>query len=116
MIIPNSILNIAALTKLTLVSEDVAALEFMTKVPGNPSTISQGILDRVTRTTADMTLEGQPLLVRFTNFSPYGIAGQVFVFAREGVLFSTIKDMATRAIAGSSIECLVEDGGSSDNL
>ena len=48
--------------------------------------------------------------------SPYGMTGQVLVFAREGVLPSTIKDMAARAIAGSGTEYLVEDGGSSGNL
>ena len=63
-----------------------------------------------------MALEGQPPLVKFTGFSPYGMTGQVLVFAREGVLPSTIKDMAARAIAGSGTEYLVEDGGSSDNL
>ena len=57
-----------------------------------------------------------PPLVKFTGFSPYGMTGQVLVFAREGVLPSTIKDMAARAIAGSGTEYLVEDGGSSGNL
>ena len=83
MVIPNSVLNTAALTKLTPVSEGMATLEFTAK---------------------------------FTGFSPYGMTGQVLVFAREGVLPSTIKDMAARAIAGSGTEYLVEDGGSSGNL
>mgnify|MGYP000697746699 CR=1 FL=1 len=59
---------------------------------------------------------GSAPLVKFTGFSPYGMTGQVLVFAREGVLPSTIKDMAARAIAGSGTEYLVEDGGSSGNL
>gem|GEM_PF-4809919 len=58
----------------------------------------------------------RPPLVKFTGFSPYGMTGQVLVFAREGVLPSTVRDMAARAIAGSGTEYLVEDGGSSDNL
>ena len=60
--------------------------------------------------------EGQPPLDKFTGFSPYGMTGQVLVFAREGVLPSTVRDMAARAIAGSGTKYLVEDGGSSDNL
>ena len=98
MVIPNSVLNTAALTKLTPVSEGMATLEFTAKASG------------------DVALEGQPPLVKFTGFSPYGMTGQVLVFAREGVLPSTIKDMAARAIAGSGTEYLVEDGGSSGNL
>ena len=105
MVIPNSVLNTAALTKLTPV-----------KASGDPSAISQDILDRVTKATADVALEGQPPLVKFTGFSPYGMTGQVLVFAREGVLPSTVRDMAARAIAGSGTKYLVEDGGSSDNL
>ena len=116
MVIPNSVLNTAALTKLTPVSEGMATLEFTAKASGDPSAISQDILDRVTKATADVALEGQPPLVKFTGFSPYGMTGQVLVFAREDVLPSTIKDMAARAIAGSGTEYLVEDGGSSGNL
>lgn len=116
MVIPNSVLNTASLTKLTPVSEGMATLEFTAKASGDPSAISQDILDRVTKATADVALEGQPPLVKFTGFSPYGMTGQVLVFAREGVLPSTIKDMAARAIAGSGTEYLVEDGGSSGNL
>ena len=112
MVIPNSVLNTAALTKLTPASEGMATLEFTAKASGDPSAISQDILDRVTKATADVALEGQPPLVKFTGFSPYGMTGQVLVFAREGVLPSTIKDMAARAIAGSGTEYLVEDGGS----
>ena len=114
MVIPNSVLNTAALTKLTPVSESMATLEFTAKASSDPAKVSQDILERVTRATADMALAGQPPLVKFTGFSPYGMTGQVLVFAREGVLASTIADMATRAIAGA--DYLVEDGGSADNL
>ena len=42
------------------------------------------------------------------------MTGQVLVFAREGVLLSTVTDTAARAIAGA--DYLVEDGGSADNI
>jgi hypothetical protein len=42
------------------------------------------------------------------------MTGQVLVFAREGVLLSTVTDAAARAIAGA--DYLVEDGGSADNI
>lgn len=41
MVIPNSVLNTAALTKLTPVSEGMATLEFTAKASGDPSAISQ---------------------------------------------------------------------------
>ena len=82
MVIPNSVLNTAALTKLTPVSEGMATLEFTAKASGDPSAISQDILDRVTKATADVALEGQPPLVKFTGFSPYGMTGPGLVFAR----------------------------------
>ena len=114
MIIPNSVLNTAALTKLTPVSESMSTLEFTAKASSDPAAISQDILDRVTKATANVSLEGQPPLVKFTGFSPYGMTGQVLVFAREGVLLSTVTDAAARAIAGA--DYLVEDSGSADNI
>lgn len=69
MVIPNSVLNTAALTKLTPASEGMSTLEFTAKASSDPSAISQDILDRVTKATADVTLEGQPPLVKFTGFS-----------------------------------------------
>ena len=71
----------------------MSTLEFTAKASSDPSAISRDILDRVTKATADVTLEGQPPLVKFTGFSPYGMTGQVLVFAREGVLPSTVRDM-----------------------
>ena len=49
MVIPNSVLNTAALTKLTPASEGMATLEFTAKASGDPSAISRDILDRVTK-------------------------------------------------------------------
>lgn len=110
MVIPNSVLNTTALTRLTPASEGLATIDFTAKVSNDSAAVSQDMLERVERATADMALDGQPPLVRFTGFSPYGITGQVLVFAREGVLPSTIKDAATRAIAASDGNYLVLDG------
>ena len=49
MIIPNSVLNTAALTKLTPVSEGMSTLEFTAKASSDPAAVSQDILDRVTK-------------------------------------------------------------------
>ena len=92
----------------------MSTLEFTAKASSDPAAVSQDILDRVTKATANVSLEGQPPLVKFTGFSPYGMTGQVLVFAREGVLLSTVTDAAARAIAGA--DYLVEDGGSADNI
>ena len=116
MVIPNSILNTAALTKLTPASEGMVTLEFTAKVSSEPAEVSRDILARVTQATADMALEGQPPLVKFTGFSPYGMTGQVLLFVRSGVLLSTARDRAARAIATPAPDYLVEDGGSAHNL
>lgn len=115
MIIPNSVLNTAALTKLSPVSESMITLEFTAKASCDPDEVSRDILARVTAATADLELESQPPLVKFTGFSPYGRTGQVLLFARPGVLLSTIRDRAARAIAAGDPHYLVEDGGSSYN-
>ncbi|MBT1173994.1 mechanosensitive ion channel [Bifidobacterium sp. LC6] len=116
MVIPNSVLNTAALTKLAPLSESMTTLEFTAKASSEPDTVSHDILALVTAATADLALEGQPPLVKFTGFSPYGLTGEVLLFARQGVLLSTIRDKAARAIAESDQQYLVEDGGSADNL
>lgn len=116
MVIPNSILNTASLTKLTPVSEGMVTLEFTAKASSDPAEVSRRILDCVTKATADVELETQPPLVKFTGFSPYGMTGEVLLFAKSGVLLSTVRDRAARAIAEGGLDYLVEDGGSSDNL
>ncbi|PWG62747.1 mechanosensitive ion channel family protein [Bifidobacterium callitrichidarum] len=116
MVIPNSILNTASLTKLTPVSEGTVTLEFTAKASSDPTEVSRKILDCVTKATADVELETQPPLVKFTGFSPYGMTGEVLLFAKPGVLLSTVRDRAARAIAEAGTDYLVEDGGSSDNV
>ncbi|NMM94512.1 mechanosensitive ion channel family protein [Bifidobacterium oedipodis] len=112
MVIPNSVLNTAALTKLTPTTEALATLEFTAKATADPTTISEKIVAKVTEATADLAMEGQSPIVKFTGFSPYGQTGQILMFAREGVLLSTICDRAARAIAGE--DWLVADDTSSE--
>jgi hypothetical protein len=38
-------------------------------------------------------------VVNFTGFTPYGVEGQVLLFAKPGVLLSTVRDKAVRALA-----------------
>ena len=50
--------------------------------------------------TAQYTADGNPPIVKFTGFSPYGVEGQIMVFAKPGVFASTIRDAAVRSLAG----------------
>ncbi|PST45549.1 transporter [Bifidobacterium callitrichos] len=112
MVIPNSVLNTASLTKLTAASEGSVSMPFTIKGGSDPEAVSRDMLKRVTEATADMTQPDNPPLVKFTGFSPYGTEGQILLFAREGVFLSTVKDRAARALA--SADYLVTDGGISE--
>lgn len=107
MVIPNSVLNTTALTKLSAASESMTAFDFTARATVDPDAISQDILRRVSRATADLSAPGQKPLVKFTGFSPYGITGQVMVFAKPGTLLSTVRDKAARALADPAIDYLV---------
>lgn len=112
MVIPNSILNTASLTRLTPVSEGMATVPFTVKGDRDPDEVSRDMLRRVKKAASDVMRPENPPLVKFTGFSPYGTEGRILVFAREGVLLSTVVDRAARAIA--TADYLVRDGGSSE--
>lgn len=113
MVVPNSVLNTAALTKLTPSTESLVTVNFTARSDADPAAISGEILAKVTAATAGLTDESQPPLVKFTGFSPYGQEGQILLFAREHVLPSTVCDCAARAIAGE--RWLASDSGAGES-
>ena len=100
MVIPNSILNTASLTKLTPVNESLTTVPFTARMTATPDEVTRDVVARVSREAADVMTDASPI-VKFTGFSPYGMEGQILVFAREGVLTSTVRDRAARAVAGA---------------
>lgn len=115
--VPNSVLNTAALEKLPAANEAMILVPFVargTKLDNmSIDELAQYITDLVNTQTQDVMLPGNPALVKFTGFSPYGITGNVMAFAKQGMFLSTMQDRVTRALAGQGF--LVQDAaGTSD--
>ncbi|KFI49443.1 mechanosensitive ion channel family protein [Bifidobacterium biavatii] len=99
MVIPNSVLNTASLEKLAPSNESMVTVPFTAKAGEDTAAIERRIVTAVSAGTAGVAVDGTTPLVKFTGFSPYGIEGQVLVFAKSGVLLSTARDAAVRALA-----------------
>lgn len=99
MVIPNSVLNTASLERLTPGNEGLVSVRFTAKGGGDTDLISRRIIARVQEATAEFADPGSTPLVKFTGFSPYGIEGEVLIFAKPGIFLSTVRDAAVRALA-----------------
>ncbi|PLS31440.1 transporter [Bifidobacterium margollesii] len=99
--VPNSVLNTTALEKLSLDAEALTTVSFTAKGEDlDPQAVSEEIISTVTEAAADLMLPDYAPLVKFVGFTPYGVDGRILVFAKPGVLFSTVQDRVTRALAG----------------
>ena len=101
MVIPNSVLNTAQLERLTDSNESIARVPFTAKAGIGMTQVEQDILARLDGVIDDFTITGNPPLVKFTGFTPYGTTGEVLLFAKPGVLHSTVVDTAARALGGA---------------
>ena len=101
LVIPNSVLNTKELKKMPATNEAVAKVPFTARAGFSPDSISEQAVKLAQAATEDIALEGTTPLVKFTGFSPYGVEGEVWAFAREGVYLSTMSDRITRALAGA---------------
>ncbi|WP_420837557.1 mechanosensitive ion channel family protein [Bifidobacterium aerophilum] len=100
MVIPNSVLNTASLEKLTPANEGLVTVPFTAKAGSDVKDVERRIVEAVKHGTIDVAAEGTVPIVKFTGFSPYGIEGQVLVFAKPDLLLSTARDAAARALSG----------------
>lgn len=100
--IPNSVLNTAALEKMTESTEGMTTIAFTARGEEGVDTnaMAQRIVNAVEAATGDIALPGNPPIVKFNGFTPYGIEGKVLLFTKPDVLLSTMQDRATRALAG----------------
>ncbi len=98
MVIPNSVLNTAALERLTPANESLAAVPFTARAGYGHDEITNAILHAIQPAIREYADPQREPVVKFTGFSPYGIEGEVWVFARRGVFISTVKDATTRAL------------------
>ncbi|OZG64550.1 transporter [Bifidobacterium hapali] len=99
MVIPNSVLNTASLERLTPSNEGTVTVPFTAKAGIDTTEVERRIIDVVTRGTADVAADDSVPLVKFTGFTPFGIEGQVLVFAKPDVFLSSVRDAAVRALA-----------------
>lgn len=114
-VVPNSVLNTTALTKLTPSSESLTTVDFTMKDSSDPEQMSKQIIDSINKKIGNLLDPEKETLVKFTGFTPYGLEGHVLLFAKEGVLTSTVQDQAARVIAMCNSDYLVSDGGSENN-
>ena len=61
---------------------------------------SRSIAQVVAQATKGMAMPANPPIVQLQGFTPYGIKGQVVMFAKQGVIAADMQDAATRALAG----------------
>ncbi|MFT9239325.1 MAG: mechanosensitive ion channel domain-containing protein [Bifidobacterium aquikefiri] len=98
--IPNSLLNTSSLEKMTPAGEALTRIPFVVKGTADPAIVEQKILAKVSRVTNGLVLPERPTLVKLQGFDVTGIKGEIWVFAKQEVLPSTLQDLVTRTIAG----------------
>ncbi|WP_204314208.1 mechanosensitive ion channel family protein [Bifidobacterium avesanii] len=101
LVIPNSVLNTKELKKMPAANEALVTVPFTAKAGTDPDAMSARIVATVSAATADLALPGSTPLVKLTGFSPYGLEGEVWAFAKPGVFQSTMKDAVTRSLANA---------------
>ena len=101
MVIPNSILNTASLEKLDPINECLVQVPFTAKAGIDPDQMEQDIIAAVEKETKGLANTQYPTKVKLTGFSPYGIEGMVYAFAKSDLLLSTMADAVARAIANA---------------
>ena len=99
MVIQNSVLNTKELEKMAPSNECLAKVPFTAKAGSDPDEVSKQIVAVVAAATAEITVPGSQPVVKFLGFDPYGMTGQVWAFARDGVYLSAVQDAITRALA-----------------
>lgn len=102
MVIPNSQLNTAQLEKLTPSNEACVKVPFTARPDVDFAALAPRIARDVAEAVEDLALRGSVPLVRLTGASPFGLTGEILVFAGAGVLPGVIRDRAAQAIAGAA--------------
>ncbi len=113
MVIPNSVLNTTALTRLAPTTESAVSVEFTARGDISPAQLERDMLAALSEATADLTVPDCQPIVRLTGFSPYGTEGEIVLFARDSIALPTVADRAARAIAEMGDNYLVTNGASS---
>lgn len=117
LLIPNSILNTTALEKITEAGEAATTVPFTLRGDADIAKSSHSIAQVVAQATKGMAMPSNPPIAQLQGFTPYGIKGQVVMFAKQGVIAADMQDAATRALAGQDYlvqEVELQIGGMED--
>ena len=98
-IIPNSILNTTSIQRLPVSSESRGTFEFTMDAGFDPDVVAADIIATVSKAAGDLLHPHMPTSVMFDGVTPYGVKGQVFFYAREGVTFAAVRNAMVRSIA-----------------
>lgn len=102
-IIPNSVLATTALEKLNPASEGLVKVPFTAKAGVDTHELTKTLVSVVDDKCAKVLNPKQPPVVKFNGVTPYGMSGEIFAYAREGIALSSVADAVTRAIAGCDL-------------
>lgn len=98
-IIPNSILNTTSIQRLPASSESRGTFEFTMDAGFDPDAVAADIVETVSEAAGDLLRSDLPTTVMFDSVTPYGVKGQVFFYAKEGVTFASVRNAMVRSIA-----------------
>ncbi len=99
MVIPNSILNTASLEKLDPINECLVTVPFTAKSGSNAQQVEQEVIAVVNEKAGEYLNPNYRTDVRLSGFSPYGIEGSVYAYAKSGLQLSVVADAVALAIA-----------------
>lgn len=99
MVIPNSILNTASLEKLDPINECLVTVPFTAKSGSDAQQVEREVIAAVNERAGEFLNPNYRTDVRLSGFSPYGIEGNVYAYAKDGLQLSSVADAVSLAIA-----------------
>lgn len=99
MVIPNSILNTASLEKLDPSNECLVSVPFTAKAGVDVERMKADIVSTVEHATVGLANPQYKPVVKLNGFTPYGIDGTIYAFAKNDLLLSTMADAVAQSIA-----------------
>ena len=99
-VIPNSLLDTSALTKIPVDVESMGAIPF-TMAPGNdPDAVADDLVATVEKAGLQYLRSDLKTTVLYSTFTPFGLQGEIDFFAKPGIPLENVADVLSRAVAG----------------
>ncbi len=98
-VIPNSLLDTTALTKIPIDVESGGFIEF-TMAPGNdPDAVAQDMVDTINAIGAKYLRTDLTPEVLYATFTPFGLSGKLYFFVKPDIPLENVADVFARALA-----------------